>query len=429
MFYVSIPRGVLDKVMDRAESTDKEIIGILVGNIEEHTIIIEDAVSGEHESDSTRAVLPPKTIAEVTDKIMKGEIEGTIVGWYHSHPGFGIFMSQTDVNTHRTLLQFSSKVTAMIVDPEDGDFGFFTVHDQEGTIQLQKDQVHIFEEDEEKVPKRFSSPPVIPKKTKKKGRRTQIAMPPPFEPRRSNTKLIAVGIVAAVLCLAIGGFILWRYLQEEPNYSTVDTITLMGERGRNKQNVSIFDNVIEIHANVTVVEGKITEGGLRFYLSQRGGGWAFLGNDSTPQNDTYTLIFSTRRYEEGIHQIKVNFTDTLDQTWEKDSEPFIIDNIRDPPSVRFLYPRNMEIIDGNITIYSEVKDDENNIYSVGFYYENSTINRTKIGETRHIGELVYVTNWNTNQLPNGTYEIKVEAEDRNLYMDEEIITVYIIHAR
>lgn len=429
MFYVSISKGVLNKVMDRAESTDKEIIGILVGNIEEHTIVIEDAVSGEHESDNTRAALPPKTIAEVTDKIMKGNIKGTIVGWYHSHPGFGIFMSQTDVNTQKTLLQFSSKVTAMIVDPDDGDFGFFTVHDQEGTIQLEKDQVHVYDEDEEKIPKRFSSPPVIPIKTKKKGRRTQIAMPPPFEPRRSNTKLIAVGAVVAVVCLVIGGFILWRYIQEEPKYSSVDNISLFGERGKNKQNVSIFDNVIEIRANVTVVEGKITEDGLRFFLSLKGGGWAVLGNDSAPVNDTYTLIFSTRRYEEGIHQVKVNFTDTLDQTWEKDSEPFIIDNIQDPPSVRFLYPRNREIIDGNITIYSEVKDDENNIYSVGFYYENSTINSTKIGETIHVGELVYRTNWDTNQLPNGTYQIKVKAEDRNLYMDEENITVYILHAR
>ncbi|UCG69553.1 MAG: Mov34/MPN/PAD-1 family protein [Thermoplasmata archaeon] len=429
MFYVSISRSVLNKVMDRAKSTDKEIIGILVGNIEEHTILIEDAVSGEHESDNTRASLPPKTIAEVTDKILKGEISGTIVGWYHSHPGFGIFMSQTDVNTQNTLQQFSSKVTALIVDPDDEDFGFFTILDPEGTIQLEKNQVHVYDEEEEMIPERFSSPPEIPKKAKKKARRTKVVMPPPFEPTSSSTKLIAVGLAVAIVCVAIGSFILWRYIQEEPKFSSVDNVSLVGEREKNQQNVSIFDNLIEIHANVTVVEGKITGEGLSFYLSLRGGGWVFLGNDSAPVNDTYTLIFSTNRYSEGIHQIKVNFSDSLDHTWEKDSEPFIIDNTPDPPSVRFLDPRNRQTIDGNITIYAEVKDNENNIYSVGFYYENSTINWSKIGETRYVGELVYVTNWDTNQFRNGTYTIKVEAEDRNLYMDEEMITVNILHNR
>ncbi|MEE9150916.1 MAG: Mov34/MPN/PAD-1 family protein [Thermoplasmata archaeon] len=429
MFYISIPKGVFNKVMDIAKSTDDEVIGILVGNVENHTIVIEDAVSGEQESNDTRATLAPKTIAEVTDKILKGDIEGRIIGWYHSHPGFGIFMSSTDVNTQRNLQQFSSKVTALIVDPENEDFGFFTLHGSEGAIRLEEDQVNVYEEGEKKIPERFSSPPKIPKKTVKRGRKIAGVMPPPPEPTRMNTKLIVFGVSAAVIFVAITGMIFFRNIIENPEYSSVDSISLFGEREKNQQNIWIYHGVMEVRANVTVKEGKITQEGLRFYLSLKGGGWQFLGNNSTPFNDTYVLFFNTRGHEEGIHYINVNFTDTLNNTWERASEPFIIDNIPDIPDVSFMNLRRGDTLNGNKTVYVEVKDEENNIYSVKFFYLNSTRNWSEIGKSRYVEYHLYATDWDTNQFRNGTYTIKVVAEDRNLYMDEEMITVNIQHGR
>jgi proteasome lid subunit RPN8/RPN11 len=429
MFYVSISKGVLDKVMDRAKSTDNEIIGILVGSIENHTIVIEDAVSGEQESEDTRAALPPKTIAEVTDKILKGEVKGRIIGWYHSHPGFGLFMSSTDIKTQKNLQQFSSKVTAMIVDPGDEDYGFFTLDEIEGVVQLEDDQVHVYEEGDEKVPEAFLSPPKIPKKEIKMDRKLTMAMPPPIEPRRSNIKIITLGVTVAVICLAIAGIILFRNIQENPKYSSVDNISLFGERAKNQLNMSIFSDRMNIKANVTVMEGKITQQGLRFYLSLKGGGWEFIGNSSSPYNNTFTLLFNTNNHEEGIHKIKVNFTDSFNHTWEKVSEPFIIDNIPDIPYVNFMNIRRGDILDDNVTIYGEVKDEEDNVFNVKFFLQNSSRNWTEIGESRYVGDNIYKTDWDTNQLQNGTYRIKIWAEDRNLYMDEMEITVNIRHDR
>lgn len=427
MFYVSIPRGVLDKVMDSAKSTDKEVIGILVGNIKDHTIVIEDAVSGEQESEDTRATLPPKTIAKVTDKILKGDIKGRIVGWYHSHPGFGIFMSSTDVNTQKNLQQFSSKVTAMIVDPDEEDFGFFTLHGSEGPIQLEENQIHVYEEGEERIPEHFSSPPEIPKKEIIRNRKIGIVMPPSLEPRGPNVKIMVIGVAAALICVAVGGMIFFRHIRENPEYSSVDSISLFREREKNQENISIFSDVMEARANVTIAEGNITQEGLRFYLSLKGGGWRFLGNDSTPYNNTYVLLFDTRACEDGVHKIWVNFTDTHNHTWERVSEPFIIDNIPDPPKVEFLNLRDGDFLDDKVIVYAEITDEENNVYSVGFYYFNAMENWEIINETRHLGEYVYATTWDTNQLANGTYSIKVRAEDRNLYMDEYMITVVVLH--
>lgn len=425
MFYISIPKRVLDDVMEEAKSTDNEIIGILMGGIDEHTIVIEEAISGEQESASTHATLPPKTIAEVTDKILKGEIKGRIVGWYHSHPGFGLFMSQTDINTQKNLQQFSSKVTALIVDPEDEDFGFFTLHDPEGVVQLGKEQVHVYDEDEEKIPKSFSTPPKVPKPILKRSRKFAVPMPEPAA--GPNVKLIALAASVALICMMIAAMIFYRNIPPvDSEHSSVNNVLLFGESQRNQEGISIFRDMMEIKANVTIVEDKITGEGVRFYLGLEGQAWRFMDNVTTALNGTYTLIFDTKSSDDGKYQIKVNFTDTSNSTWQKISDSFIIDNIPDVPKPRFLDPRDGDILDGIVTIFAEVSDIENNVYGVWFYYCNATGNWSVINETQQ-DKFVYVVNFDTNQLPNGTYFIRVSAEDRNLYMDEDVITVNILH--
>ena len=40
-----------------------------------------------------------------------------VVGWYHSHPGFGCWLSQTDINTQKTFEQQVPRTVAVVVDP------------------------------------------------------------------------------------------------------------------------------------------------------------------------------------------------------------------------------------------------------------------------------------------------------------------------
>ena len=123
----------------------------------------------------------------------------------------------------------------------------------------------------------------------------------------------------------------------------------------------------------------------------------------------------------------MNFTDTFNHTWESVSELFIIDNIPDEPEAVLIWPRGGEVIDEGVDILAMVRDTENNIHSVGFYYLNESGNWSLIDKTRHVGEYVYATTWDTNQLSNGTYSVKVISEDRNLYMDEDVIMVTVLH--
>lgn len=44
-------------------------------------------------------------------------IAGTIVGWVHSHPGHGLFLSRTDRETFAAWIQLDDKAIAMVADP------------------------------------------------------------------------------------------------------------------------------------------------------------------------------------------------------------------------------------------------------------------------------------------------------------------------
>jgi proteasome lid subunit RPN8/RPN11 len=60
-------------------------------------------------------------IHEVLDREFPGE---DILGWYHSHPGFGIFLSEHDLFIHRHFFSRSEQI-AVVVDPHSGREGVF----------------------------------------------------------------------------------------------------------------------------------------------------------------------------------------------------------------------------------------------------------------------------------------------------------------
>ncbi len=54
---------------------------------------------------------------QVFDQLTNSEF---CVGWWHSHPGFGLFLSQTDITTHIFSFQLVQPLSvALVVDPMD----------------------------------------------------------------------------------------------------------------------------------------------------------------------------------------------------------------------------------------------------------------------------------------------------------------------
>ncbi|MBS7625473.1 Mov34/MPN/PAD-1 family protein [Candidatus Bathyarchaeota archaeon] len=133
-FQIGVAPGVTEAVManakahtNRAGKPDEEVVGLLVGRVVGNTVVVEEAIACRASySDVTEVAMDPKNLAEIVDKIMREGGGRSIVGWYHSHPGLGAFLSDVDVKTQLTLQQFSH-VIALVVDPLKEEFGFFYV--------------------------------------------------------------------------------------------------------------------------------------------------------------------------------------------------------------------------------------------------------------------------------------------------------------
>ncbi len=128
MPYISISRDCRRKVLDHAKSSEGgEVIGLLLGRLVGQSLVIEDAMPGRGERDGERIILTGEELAKMADDVMSGRVKGNIIGWYHSHPGRGAFLSDVDIWTQLKLQQFSPHVVSMVVDPEREEVGFFFV--------------------------------------------------------------------------------------------------------------------------------------------------------------------------------------------------------------------------------------------------------------------------------------------------------------
>jgi len=114
-----------------------------MGTLADHSLWVNDLIPGGDERSEVSCTFPPQRLAEVANDIVEGRIDGRIVGWYHSHPGLGLFLSQTDVGTHMGFYQFSPYAVSLVADPHSGEFGVWIYENGAGVVQLPTDHIHI----------------------------------------------------------------------------------------------------------------------------------------------------------------------------------------------------------------------------------------------------------------------------------------------
>jgi len=142
LFNINIASLVLDRISAEIRRP-YERIGLLIGTFLNDGLWVNDIVIGGGSDSETSCVLSGSKLAKVADDIVRGRIDGRIVGWYHSHPGYGVFMSETDLTTHGKLLQFSPFVIALVVDPEINEFGIWALEPDVGVIQVSSDYIRV----------------------------------------------------------------------------------------------------------------------------------------------------------------------------------------------------------------------------------------------------------------------------------------------
>jgi len=96
-----------------------EVMGLMLGEfVDEYTVTVKDvfAMPQSGTGVSVEAV-DPVFQAKMVDMLKMTNREEMVVGWYHSHPGFGCWLSGVDVNTQQSFEQLTSRAVAVVVDP------------------------------------------------------------------------------------------------------------------------------------------------------------------------------------------------------------------------------------------------------------------------------------------------------------------------
>ena len=99
-----------------------EIMGLMLGYVSGTSIIVTDAFRLPVEGTETRVNAQDEANTYMVNYLSSSREGGgrteNAVGWYHSHPGYGCWLSGIDVQTQFTQQMYSDPFVAVVIDPE-----------------------------------------------------------------------------------------------------------------------------------------------------------------------------------------------------------------------------------------------------------------------------------------------------------------------
>lgn len=137
IFPVYIHQGVIESIKELCKRSESEIFGYLVGSIliwkciiyviiEESLFIMGAIHSNKFSTSQVEGTAGVYQQEFQRLKTLRRNENLRIVGWWHSHPDFGCFLSSSDLLTQKYFFHKSYQV-AMVVDPIRNEFEFFTL--------------------------------------------------------------------------------------------------------------------------------------------------------------------------------------------------------------------------------------------------------------------------------------------------------------
>ena len=129
---VFVTRSAYIRVCVHSSSSDTvEVGGVLVGQwcADEETgeqfVVVKHALPARHtRQGSVYLTFTQDTIVELHDQIEKRFPSDKIVGWFHTHPRMGVFLSHYDTFLHKNFFPDPWQV-ALVVEPYSSVAGFF----------------------------------------------------------------------------------------------------------------------------------------------------------------------------------------------------------------------------------------------------------------------------------------------------------------
>ncbi|KAL0393854.1 UNVERIFIED_CONTAM: COP9 signalosome complex subunitb [Sesamum latifolium] len=97
-----------------------EVMGLMQGKTDGDAIIVMDAFALPVEGTETRVNAQADAYEYMVDYSQTNKQAGrleNVVGWYHSHPGYGCWLSGIDVSTQMLNQQYQEPFLAVVIDP------------------------------------------------------------------------------------------------------------------------------------------------------------------------------------------------------------------------------------------------------------------------------------------------------------------------
>jgi len=143
---VRISGTALAKVIRHAVSSPRrEVAGFLIGRERGEELLVTDAVTGHQTGSLGHVALDEMVMTRLTELLHSSNTGLYIVGWYHSHPGIGVFMSAIDYATQLNYQRLYPRSVALVVDPVEvlnsraltpASMRFFRVEEDGSVVEL-----------------------------------------------------------------------------------------------------------------------------------------------------------------------------------------------------------------------------------------------------------------------------------------------------
>lgn len=129
-YQVIVDSAVMSEIHRHGKTnTDVELCGVLIGNVYHDGtspyLLVDASIRGNAAvSKGTQVTFTSETWTRIHEELERDYPDRRIVGWYHTHPGFGIFLSGMDLFIQEHFFNAPWQV-AFVYDPIGGDEGMF----------------------------------------------------------------------------------------------------------------------------------------------------------------------------------------------------------------------------------------------------------------------------------------------------------------
>jgi len=112
--------ALIKMVIHARSGVPHEIMGLMQGKVVGRSLVIMDSFALPVQGTETRVNAQNEANEYMVQYIGESEKVGRLenaIGWYHSHPGYGCWLSGIDVNTQLTNQKYTDPFVAVVIDP------------------------------------------------------------------------------------------------------------------------------------------------------------------------------------------------------------------------------------------------------------------------------------------------------------------------